>query len=97
MEPSLLTTPEWVAAEYAVLNMFLFSGLAVFAALLFLTAHAVAPSLVYTRQVSARIKVARIGLYAGSAVLAVLALYALYFALALGLGATGQYFPRWWI
>jgi hypothetical protein len=94
MDPRLLGPEQWGQLSRLLVNLFLFVGLAVNAALAFLLSHAIIPSLVVSGDAPREIGVIRRLLYPIFLVSAVLTLYALSRALYLAVVFLQQFYPR---
>jgi hypothetical protein len=94
VDPTLLTPGPWDELSRALVNLTMFVGLVVTAALAFLCGHAIVPSLIATRDVPPQARLFRWIFYPLSAVCLVPMLYALAQALSLIVGVLQRFFPR---
>jgi hypothetical protein len=92
-----MTPPLWDAVSRALMNLFLFVGLAVNAGLAFLCSYAIIPSLVSTEDVPPPTLAFRWILYPVFGASLLLTLYALAQAVTLSIAVLQQYFPRFGI
>jgi hypothetical protein len=97
MDPTELRPEQWEQIARALHHLYAFVGLALTAALAFLLAHAVLPSLVGSRDIPEELGGYRRVLYPLFAVALLLTLYALGRALLLAAGVLQQVYPRWGI
>jgi hypothetical protein len=97
MEPAVVRPEDWQQIARVMVHLYAFVGLTLTAALAFLLAHAVLPSLVTSGDAPAELAGYRRVLYPLAGVALLLTLYALGRALALTVGALQQVYPRWGI
>ena len=97
MDPAVVRPEQWEQITRAMIHLYAFVGLALVAALAFLLAHAVLPSLVASHDAPEELGAYRRVLYPVSAVALLLTLYALGRALVLAVGALQAIYPRWGI
>jgi hypothetical protein len=95
MDPAELRPEQWEQVGRAMIYLYAFTGLALTAALAFLLAHAVLPSLITSRDVPEEIGAFRRILYPVAALALLGTLYALAVALVLAIGVLQQIYPRW--
>ncbi len=97
MLPESATTTDWNLIALSMGSLVTFTGLMLLGALVFLSAHAVVPSLVITRQLSPRARVIQIGLYLASFVTVAIALYLFGQMVIAAVAVLMRLYPRWWI
>ena len=95
MDPVELGPEQWAQVARALHYLFAFTGLALTAALAFLLAHAVLPSLITSRDVPEELGAFRRILYPVAALALLGTLYALGVVLTLAIGVLQQVYPRW--
>jgi hypothetical protein len=97
MDPQTITTEQWEQIARALIYLFLFGGLGLTGALAFLLAHALAPSLIASRDASALLEIVRWLAYPLAGASTLLGAYALIRSLVLAVTVANQIYPRTWI
>ncbi|MBI2939890.1 MAG: hypothetical protein HYY04_05575 [Chloroflexi bacterium] len=97
MDPAYITSATWQTIFAAAASGFRFAGLVILAALTFLVAHALIPSLVFTHHLSVHAHATRRYLYAVALVISVLAITQLAQFIGSAIIAIREIYPRWTI
>ena len=97
MEPDLISPAQWDQIGRAMVSLYIFTGLALNAALSFLLGHAIIPSLVASGDAPAESLALRRVLDPVFALSLLLTLVALGWAMYLAVDALWQIYPRFWI
>ena len=97
MDPQPLSSADWIQISRLLNYLFLFTGLALAAALALLMSHAIIPSLVQSHDAPTGLSTLRWIAYPLSAVALILALYALARGLMLASEVMQRVYPRFWI
>jgi hypothetical protein len=97
VDPKALGTAEWQQIAVSVNQFWFFAACLVIAALSFALAHATIPSLLTSRELSARASLARPVLYVISAIALVLAVVFIYRGVNMAGMIIREVYPRWLI